>query len=32
MEPVIILIMGTVVAYIVISVLLPLLEISTIVR
>jgi general secretion pathway protein F len=32
MEPVIILIMGTVVAYIVISILLPLLEISTIVR
>jgi general secretion pathway protein F len=32
MEPVIILIMGTIVAYIVISVLLPLLEISTIVR
>ena len=32
MEPVIILIMGTIVAFIVISVLLPLLEISTIVR
>lgn len=32
MEPLIILFMGTVVAYIVISVLLPLLEISTIVR
>ncbi len=32
MEPVIILVMGTVVAYIVISILLPLLEISTIVR
>jgi general secretion pathway protein F len=32
MEPVIILLMGTIVAYIVISILLPLLEISTIVR
>jgi type II secretory pathway component PulF len=32
MEPVIILLMGTVVAFIVISILLPLLEISTIVR
>ncbi len=32
LEPVIILVMGTVVAFIVISVLLPLLEISTIVR
>jgi len=32
MEPVIILMMGTVVAFIVISILLPLLEISTIVR